>query len=158
MGDKQDPAVARLHENLQTIRKVAGWSAEELGNKLGVSKQSIRNLETGKNKLSKTQYIAIRAVLDYKVASNDPESDALQRVITAILDTEDEDTDETYDSDEDATAIIPMTKGTDETDQSNSRKKSSKSRAKVAAVAAAGVAVAGMAPWLIKMLKDPAKK
>lgn len=157
VNEKQDPAVKTLQQNLETIRKVAGWSAEELGTKIGTSKQTIRNLETGKNLLSKTQYIAIRAVLDYKIASNDPESDALRRVVSAILDSEDDDDDKT-----DEAEIEQLSLQSEETTPKANltvekiEKSKHQSRSKAVAVAA-GVAAAGIAPWLIKMLKDSSK-
>ena len=58
----------RLQDNLALIRKAGGWSAEEFGDMIGVTKQTISNLENKKTPLSKTQYIAIRAVLDYEIA------------------------------------------------------------------------------------------
>lgn len=60
--------VERLQDNLALIRKAGGWSAEEFGDMIGVTKQTISNLENKKTPLSKTQYIAIRAVLDYEIA------------------------------------------------------------------------------------------
>ena len=71
------------------IRRMAGWTAEDLGDKIGVTKQTIRNLERRNNnaKMSKTQYIAIRAVLDYEVENN-PDNQALAKVIEVLLDSE----------------------------------------------------------------------
>ena len=60
--------MARLQDNLALIRKAGGQSAEEFGDMIGVTKQTISNLENKKTPLSKTQYIAIRAVLDYEIA------------------------------------------------------------------------------------------
>ena len=40
--------VERLQENLATLRKLAGWTAEELGDKIGVTKQTISNWENYK--------------------------------------------------------------------------------------------------------------
>ena len=60
--------IERLQDNLALIRKAGGWSAEEFGDMIGVTKQTISNLENKKTPLSKTQYIAIRAVLDYEIA------------------------------------------------------------------------------------------
>jgi len=60
--------IEQLQDNLALIRKAGGWSAEEFGDMIGVTKQTISNLENKKTPLSKTQYIAIRAVLDYEIA------------------------------------------------------------------------------------------
>lgn len=75
----------RLQTNLAVIRKIAGWSAEKLGRKIGVTKQTISNLENHKTPLSLTQYIAIRSVLDYEVAQN-PGNTLLPAIIKLLLD------------------------------------------------------------------------
>ena len=51
-------------KNLLLIRRAVGWTAEEFGEKIGVTRQTINNIESGRNKLTKTQYIAMRSVLD----------------------------------------------------------------------------------------------
>lgn len=75
----------RLQENLRSIRMIAGWTTQELGDKIGVTKQTISNIENHKVKLTQTQYIAIRAVLDYEVREN-PENTVLAQVIPILLD------------------------------------------------------------------------
>ena len=37
--------IAQFQEHMKTIRKVAGWTVQELGDRIGVSKQTISNLE-----------------------------------------------------------------------------------------------------------------
>ena len=37
--------IKNLQNNLQLIRQAGGWSAEEFGEMIGVTKQTIRNLE-----------------------------------------------------------------------------------------------------------------
>lgn len=54
-----------MQTNLRSLRSCAGWSQEQLGKMLGISKQQISNLECGRTKLLQPQYIAIRALLDY---------------------------------------------------------------------------------------------
>ena len=58
------------HEIIITceLRKIAGWTAETPGGKLGITKQIISNLENQKVKLSRVQYIAIRSVFECEVA------------------------------------------------------------------------------------------
>lgn len=60
--------IDKLQSGLPLIRRAGGWSAEELGDMIGVTKQTISNLENNKTRMSKTQYIALRAVLDYEIA------------------------------------------------------------------------------------------
>lgn len=59
--------IDRLQDSLLLIREAGGWSAEEFGDMIGVTKQTIRNIENKKTAMSKTQYIAIRSVLDYEL-------------------------------------------------------------------------------------------
>ncbi|MFQ9249047.1 MAG: helix-turn-helix transcriptional regulator [Clostridium paraputrificum] len=82
--------VKRLQANLLAIRKIAGWTAQDLGDRIGVTKQTISNLENGKSKLTQTQYIAIRAVLDYEIQNN-KENTVLPQVIEILLNDENED-------------------------------------------------------------------
>ena len=84
-----------LQENLRSIRKIAGWTAECLGDKVGLSKQTISNMENGKTQMTLTQYIAIRAVLDFEIALH-PENTVLPQVIDILVDKGSELEDENY--------------------------------------------------------------
>lgn len=84
--DNMQKKIDAMQRNLYQLRKIAGWTAEELANKLGVSKQTISNLENKKAKLSQVQYIAIRAVFEYEKASNP----VLSKVMSVLLDEEEE--------------------------------------------------------------------
>jgi transcriptional regulator with XRE-family HTH domain len=88
--DGREPKIARLQHNLSAIRKIAGCTAEQLGDKIGVSKQTISNLENIKSPMNLTQYIAIRAVIDYEIASN-PENEVLPQVVAILLDSDNDD-------------------------------------------------------------------
>ena len=79
--------ISRLQESLPIIRKVAGWSAEDLGSKIGVSKQTISNIERQNTKLTLTQYIAIRSVIDYEIKSNN--NDELAEMVLLLLERDD---------------------------------------------------------------------
>ncbi len=80
--------VEKLQNNLLLIRKAGGWSAEEFGDMIGVTKQTISNLENKKTKMTKTQYIAIRAVLDYEIA-NRLDDHTLSTTVNLCLDADD---------------------------------------------------------------------
>lgn len=73
--------IDKLQRNLPSLRKLAGWTAEDLGDKVGVTKQTISNLETGRSTISKMQYIAIRSVMDYEAKSNQNLASALHLVL-----------------------------------------------------------------------------
>ncbi len=77
--------VERLKENLREIRRIAGWSGEDLGGMLGLSRQSISKLETGLSSLTVAQYIAVRHLLDAWMKSH-PENKTLPRMVTLLLD------------------------------------------------------------------------
>ena len=72
-------------ENLPAIRKIAGWRAVDLGKLIGVTKQSISNLENHKSKMTLMQYIAIRHMIDYQIQKQ-PENKALAQIVPLLLD------------------------------------------------------------------------
>lgn len=86
---ERDRKIFLLQQNLSSIRKIAGWTTEQLGEKIGVSKQTISNLENNKTPMSFTQYIAIRAVLDCEIEEN-KENEILGKVVEILLDHGDE--------------------------------------------------------------------
>lgn len=71
--DMVENEIIVLQENLEMLRKLFGWSAEQLGNRLGVTKQTVLNLEHGKPTMSKIQYIAIRAVFEIEACRREEE-------------------------------------------------------------------------------------
>lgn len=80
--------IERLQENLAVIRKAGGWSCEKFGEFLGLSKQSICNLERKTVRMSKAQYIAIRAILDYEMKENDLD-DVLRITVKTFMESRD---------------------------------------------------------------------
>lgn len=80
--------IEKLTQSLPSIRKIAGWSSEDLGELIGVTKQTISNIETRKNKMSKTQYIAIRTIIDYEITEH-PENELLKNVVDVLLNSDD---------------------------------------------------------------------
>lgn len=101
----KEQQIKRLQENLLSIRKIAGWIAEELGNRIGVTKQTISNMENGKAKLTQTQYIAVSSVLDYEMKIN-KENAVLPQVISILLDNE---ADEVLDEEKEAEIKVATT-------------------------------------------------
>ncbi len=90
-----DNEISKLQKNLRPIRKVAGWTTEELGEQIGVTKQTISNLENHKTTMTKTQYIALRTVIDYEIATN-TDNAALGQVVNALLNSDDDDDDTSH--------------------------------------------------------------
>ena len=56
-----------LQNNLKAIREILNWTSSDLGNLIGVTKQTISNLENQNNRLTKLHYIALRTVIDFEI-------------------------------------------------------------------------------------------
>ena len=87
MKNYTEQEIAKLQDNLMLIRKAGKWSAEEFGDMIGVTKQTISNLENKKTPMTKTQYIAIRTVLDYEMSER-PNDKVLTSTINLCLNSE----------------------------------------------------------------------
>ena len=53
-----------FRSNMSTFRRMAGWTAAELAEKVDLSRQTIVNLETRENSMSCLQYIAFRSLFE----------------------------------------------------------------------------------------------
>lgn len=78
----------RMQENLLLIRRATGWTADEFGKKIGVTRQTINNLErkNSKYKLSKTQYLAMRNVLDGEMKRSSKDTQMLKGILEISVD------------------------------------------------------------------------
>lgn len=76
--------IAILQENLSELRKIAGWTAETLAEKIGVTKQTISNIETAKVPMSRVQYITLRSVIECEIYLNQ-ENPALKKVFNLLF-------------------------------------------------------------------------
>ena len=92
-----DEELKLFQDNMQLIRQLAGLTQEELGNQIGVTKQTINSIEKKKNKITKTQYIAMRFILKERIITFDSNSnkkkknpdetiDILAWVLDAVVD------------------------------------------------------------------------
>ena len=81
---KGDQVINVMQKYLQILRKVNGWTAEEMGNRLGVTKQTISNLENGKVCMTKTQYIALRTIFENEIRNVDNNL-ALKRIMCILF-------------------------------------------------------------------------
>ena len=84
--DTNEKKIERLQNNLFAIRKIIGWTTEDFANRIGVTKQTISNLENKKSKMTLTQYIAIRAILDYEAQTNEDMKEILPGIMHNLLD------------------------------------------------------------------------
>lgn len=78
--------INRMQDNLLLIRRTVGWTAEEFGDRIGVTRQTINNIEAGRNKLTKTQYIAMRSVLDAEIIQAPDDTKMLEILLDALVD------------------------------------------------------------------------
>lgn len=74
----------RLQDNLQVVRKIAGWTAQELGDAVGVTRQTISNLEKHRTPMTKTQYLALRTVINHEIETGD--NQILGQVVRTLID------------------------------------------------------------------------
>ncbi len=81
--------IERMQKNLLLIRRTVGWTAEEFGDRIGVTRQTINNIESGRNNLTKTQYIAMRSVLDAEITSHKEETEMLKLFLDVFVDNPD---------------------------------------------------------------------
>ena len=84
MSDRIKTEMQIMQDNLCDLRKIAGWTAEVLAGKLGITKQTISNIENQKVRISTMQYIAIRAVFECELASN-PKNTTLRKVMGILF-------------------------------------------------------------------------
>ena len=59
--------ISQFQENLGASQ-VCGWTTQQLANELGVARQTISNLETGRSPMTKLQYLALRTVFSAEIA------------------------------------------------------------------------------------------
>ena len=74
-----------LIENFQTsmkaIRLLMGYSMAELADYVGVTRQTINNLESGKSKMSVMQFLSLAAVVDHYIAANGEMYQAIETIL-----------------------------------------------------------------------------
>ena len=81
--------VETMQTSLKQIRLVLGFGVQEFGDLVGLTRQTINNLESKKNKMSVVQYVAVCAIIDHCVKDK-PE---LLSVISTILCSNEEESD-----------------------------------------------------------------
>lgn len=81
MNDNNITTPELLQNELKTIRLYMDFSTQELADYLGVTRQTINNLESGKTKLSDTQVIALFAIIDRRLRHDSKEYDSVRKLI-----------------------------------------------------------------------------
>lgn len=84
--DNKEKKINELQENLQSLRKALGWSANDLAEHIGVTRQTIHNIESGKTPISLTQYLAIRSVMqeEIKNKNNDSQNSKIHSIFSEL--------------------------------------------------------------------------
>ena len=81
LENSRQQMIENLQISLRAIRNLMGFSAQELGDFIGVTRQTINNLETGKSKMIPIQYVSLSAVIDNYVAAHDEMLVAIETII-----------------------------------------------------------------------------
>lgn len=163
-----DREIEELQNNLETLRKLFGWTAEQLGDRLGITKQSVLNLEKGPNrggvKMSKIQYIAIRAIFEAEANSRKgEEKENLLTVLGLVFNNNPEITSEQRQSALDTAKVVSSATVSGNKDvaiktMSTALMALGVGAGVVAAPLAGGAIMAGtLSAWVAKMLKDTKK-
>lgn len=74
-----------MQNSLKQVRQVLGFGVQEFSDIVGLTRQTVNNLESGKNKMSAVQYLAICAIIDHYTKDR-PE---LLQVLSTILSSND---------------------------------------------------------------------
>ena len=78
--------IQRMQDNLLLIRRAIGWTASEFGEQIGVTRQTINNIESWRNKLTKIQYIAMRSVIDAEIVKHQEETKMVKILLDMLID------------------------------------------------------------------------
>lgn len=77
--------IKEFQNSIKLLRSLAGWTAEELGEKIGSTRQTINNLEGNKTSLTKTMYIALKSAFTDEVTNNSINCSMLKSVFELII-------------------------------------------------------------------------
>ncbi|SEK18704.1 Helix-turn-helix [Pseudobutyrivibrio ruminis] len=80
----------KLQKNLKLIRKVGGWTATDFARLVGITRPTLSKIEKSDDLvMTRTQYIAIRKLLDHEIIEN--KNELLDIVVRVLVDGEDVD-------------------------------------------------------------------
>ncbi len=83
--------ISILQRNLKSLLLIGGWEEEELADYLGVTKQTVWNLQSNKSSMSKLQYFGIRLFVENKIQQPN-DNPVLKDVVPLIFRSLDEET------------------------------------------------------------------
>lgn len=82
LWEARQALIENFQISMRAIRLLMGYSIVELAEYVGVTRQTINNLETGKSKMSAMQFLSLAAVVDNYITINGD----MYQAIAAILD------------------------------------------------------------------------
>ena len=90
--EDRDLKIMRMQNNLGALRKIAGWTTEQLANKLDVSKQTVCNLENKENhtKMKYSQYALLKMIFDEEIKNN-LQNELLEKAMDVLINEPDPD-------------------------------------------------------------------
>lgn len=82
LWEARQKIIENFQLSMRSLRLLMGYSIAELAEYVGVTRQTINNLETGKSKMTAMQFLSLAAVVDNYISSNGD----MYQAIEAILD------------------------------------------------------------------------
>ena len=82
LSEMRQLTIDNFQSSMRAIRLLMGYSVNELADYIGVTRQTINNLETGKSKMSVVQFLALASVVDNYTQT----SGELYQAIESVLD------------------------------------------------------------------------
>ena len=85
-----DKSIETFEQYFPLIKAAVGWNAETFARRVGVSRQTINNLENKRVKLTKVLYNSIRWELDSEIQNNKEGTEMLKVLLDALIDNPDD--------------------------------------------------------------------
>lgn len=73
-----------MQRHLKALRRLAGWTAEELGKKLGITKQAVSALENNTSRMNQLHYLSLIYLFETE-ADRSPGNPALNEVLDLLF-------------------------------------------------------------------------
>lgn len=81
LWDTRQALIENFQSSMKAIRLLMGYSMVELAEYVGVTRQTINNLESGKSKMSVMQFLSVAAVVDNYIAANGNMYQAIETIL-----------------------------------------------------------------------------
>ncbi len=73
-----------MQHHLKSLRRLAGWTAEELGKKLGITKQAVSALENNTSRMNQLHYLSLIYLFETET-DRSPGNPALKEVLDLLF-------------------------------------------------------------------------